>query len=38
MLGATLYRISVEEKVLLKAFGTAYRDYMKRTWRLFPGW
>jgi len=38
MLGATIYRISVEEKVLLEAFGTAYRDYMKRTWRLFPGW
>ena len=38
MLGASMYRISVEEKVLIKAFGTAYRDYMKRTWRLFPGW
>lgn len=38
VLSATVYRISVEEKVLLEAFGTTYRDYMKRTWRLFPGW
>jgi len=38
MLGATMYRISVEEKVLIEALGTAYTDYMNRTWRLFPGW
>ncbi len=38
MLGATIYRISIEEKVLMEAFGTTYRDYMKHTWKLFPGW
>jgi protein-S-isoprenylcysteine O-methyltransferase Ste14 len=38
MLSATWYRISVEEKVLIEAFGDEYRDYMKRTWKLFPGW
>ncbi len=38
MLGASMYRISIEEKVLIEAFGTAYQDYMKSTWRLFPGW
>ena len=38
MLGATMYRISVEERMLVEAFGDSYRDYMKRTWRLFPGW
>ena len=38
MLGAIMYRISIEEKVLIEAFGAAYRDYSKRTWRLFPGW
>jgi protein-S-isoprenylcysteine O-methyltransferase Ste14 len=38
MLSATLYRISVEEKVLVEAFGDEYRGYMKRTWKLFPGW
>ena len=38
MLGAIMYRISIEEKVLIEAFGAAYRDYRKRTWRLFPGW
>jgi protein-S-isoprenylcysteine O-methyltransferase Ste14 len=30
------YRAEVEEKVLLKAFGDEYRDYMQRTWRFFP--
>jgi protein-S-isoprenylcysteine O-methyltransferase Ste14 len=34
---ATLYRISVEEKALLDHFGSAYRDYMRRTKRLIPG-
>ena len=38
ILGATMYRISIEEKMLIAAFGTAYQDYSKRTWRLFPGW
>jgi protein-S-isoprenylcysteine O-methyltransferase Ste14 len=32
-----LYRIQVEEKVLLEFFGKEYQEYMKRTWRLFPG-
>ncbi len=35
---ATIYRIRVEEQVLEQSFGDAYRDYMRRTWRLFPGW
>lgn len=34
---ACLYRIRIEEQALLRAFGDAYRDYMRRTWRLFPG-
>ena len=34
---ATLYRISVEEKVLVDHFGPAYEGYMKRTRRLIPG-
>jgi protein-S-isoprenylcysteine O-methyltransferase Ste14 len=33
-----LYRIRVEERTLLDAFGDEYRDYMKQTWFLFPGW
>lgn len=38
MLSATLYRIRVEENALVQAFGDEYRAYMKRTWRLLPGW
>ena len=38
MLAATMYRISVEEEVLIAAFGQEYCDYIRRTWRLFPGW
>jgi len=38
MLAATLYRIQVEEHILIQTFGNEYRDYMKRTWKLFPGW
>ncbi|HVP18507.1 MAG TPA: isoprenylcysteine carboxylmethyltransferase family protein [Spirochaetia bacterium] len=34
---AQLYRISVEEKALLGHFGSAYRDYMRRTKKLIPG-
>ncbi len=34
----TLYRIQVEEKVLIENFGVEYEEYMRRTWRLFPGW
>ena len=33
-----LYRIHVEEAMLVGALGDEYREYMKRTWRLFPGW
>jgi protein-S-isoprenylcysteine O-methyltransferase Ste14 len=32
-----LYRINVEEKVLLEVFGKEYQEYIQRTWRLFPG-
>jgi len=32
-----LYRIHVEESVLLSYFGTAYQEYAKRTKRLLPG-
>ena len=35
---AALYRIDVEEKTLTEAFGEEYREYMRRTWRLLPGW
>jgi protein-S-isoprenylcysteine O-methyltransferase Ste14 len=38
LLLAFAYRIRLEEQLLLTAFGDAYRDYMARTWRLFPGW
>ena len=34
--GALLYRIRVEEKMLLETFGDEYRQYMKRTRRLVP--
>ena len=33
-----LYRIRVEEVTLVLALGDEYREYMKRTWQLFPGW
>lgn len=32
-----LYRIHVEERVLLDHFGAAYEEYAKRTKRLLPG-
>lgn len=38
LLSATIYRIRVEEKTLLEAFGGEYGEYMQRTWRLMPGW
>ena len=38
ILSATLYRIRVEEPVLVEAFGEDYKAYMQRTWMLFPGW
>ena len=34
---AQLYRISCEERVLLRHFGSAYRSYMRRTKKLIPG-
>jgi protein-S-isoprenylcysteine O-methyltransferase Ste14 len=37
ILASTLYRINVEERVLLDAWGDEYRVYMKKTWKLFPG-
>lgn len=36
LLFPTLYRIRVEESVLLETFGDEYRAYMRGTWRLFP--
>lgn len=36
-LAGLLYRISVEEKVLVGHFGQTYLDYMSRTKRLIPG-
>jgi protein-S-isoprenylcysteine O-methyltransferase Ste14 len=32
------YRVRVEEQALVTALGNTYRDYMRRTWRFFPGW
>ncbi len=37
ILPAYLYRISVEEKMLVGQFGDVYRSYQKRTARLVPG-
>jgi protein-S-isoprenylcysteine O-methyltransferase Ste14 len=34
---ALLYRIHIEEKALLGAFGSDYADYMRTTKRLIPG-
>ena len=34
---AVLYRINIEERVLTENFGNEYRAYIKRTWRIFPG-
>ncbi|HWT83467.1 MAG TPA: isoprenylcysteine carboxylmethyltransferase family protein, partial [Candidatus Methylomirabilis sp.] len=31
-----LYRVSVEEKVLVNYFGEPYRDYIRRTRRFIP--
>jgi len=36
-LAGYFYRAIIEEKALLEAFGEEYRDYMKHTWRFFPG-
>ncbi len=34
---AVIYRIEVEEKVLLREFGDAYRSYAKNTYKIIPG-
>jgi len=31
-----VYRIHVEEQALVRGLGSAYSDYMRRTWRLIP--
>ena len=36
--GSLVYRIRVEEQALISALGDEYREYMKQTWQLFPGW
>ena len=36
-LASTLYRISVEEGVLIEHFGAAYKEYRNRTKALIPG-
>jgi protein-S-isoprenylcysteine O-methyltransferase Ste14 len=33
---AFLYRIKIEERLLIDQFGSDYSDYMKRTYRLIP--
>ena len=33
-----LYRIHVEENVLLQSLGEEYNRYKSQTWQLFPGW
>jgi protein-S-isoprenylcysteine O-methyltransferase Ste14 len=38
LLAAAVYRIREEEHLLIEASGNEYRDYMRRTWKLFPGW
>ena len=37
VIAAVLYRIRVEERVLLTGLGDAYADYMRETNRLIPG-
>ncbi len=36
-LSAFSYRVRVEEQALLAGLGDSYREYMRRTWRFFPG-
>jgi protein-S-isoprenylcysteine O-methyltransferase Ste14 len=31
-----IYRINIEEKMLIEEYGDEYREYQKDTWRLFP--
>jgi protein-S-isoprenylcysteine O-methyltransferase Ste14 len=37
-LAAATYRVRVEERALIAAMGDEYREYMRHTWRFFPGW
>ncbi|MCI0394810.1 MAG: isoprenylcysteine carboxylmethyltransferase family protein [Chloroflexi bacterium] len=37
ILPAFLYRIRLEEQALLATFGDEYQAYIRRSWRLFPG-
>jgi len=32
----TLYRIGVEERMLIERFGDEYREYMKKTKKIIP--
>ncbi len=36
-LAGYLYRVRIEERALLEAFGDEYREYMQHTSRFFPG-
>ncbi len=36
-LAVMIYRIRIEERVLLSHFGDQYRSYASQTWRLLPG-
>ncbi|SHM46115.1 isoprenylcysteine carboxylmethyltransferase family protein [Chitinophaga sp. CF418] len=36
VLGAVLYRMKIEEELLISNFGQEYLDYKKGTWRLIP--
>jgi protein-S-isoprenylcysteine O-methyltransferase Ste14 len=36
VLGAVLYRMKIEEELLISNFGQEYIDYKKGTWRLIP--
>jgi protein-S-isoprenylcysteine O-methyltransferase Ste14 len=31
-----MYRMEIEERMLIEEFGDEYRDYMENTWRLVP--
>lgn len=35
---ALIYRINVEEGMLIRHFGASYQDYMMKTKKLIPGW
>ena len=37
VISAYLWRIGKEERILTKAFGMAYQEYCRRTYRLVPG-